>query len=211
MRHVDTLSTIYVHISILNYLQNHCLWRKNGQKLVLYYLENSKLPKNHRLWRKKRSKLVLYYPENHWKIILASHVQCLHQKRTSTGLPACLNGVQHKDDILPIRTCGDFYMSFVYRYCHEQSSCRIVPWIFRQLIISTIDNSTIKSKPGYSLVKCWGAKLVAVLNTWTNMCLHFWTRPTYMTNLHTTSVKQIYNQDRLPVTLQSKLPGWSAP
>ena len=34
----------YTHtFSILNYLQNHHLWRKNGQKLELYYLENSKL------------------------------------------------------------------------------------------------------------------------------------------------------------------------
>ena len=59
-----------------------------------------------------------------------------------TGLPARFNGIQHKGDILPIRTCGDFYVSFVYRYCHEPSTCRIVPWIFRQSIISTIDNST---------------------------------------------------------------------
>ena len=30
--------------SILNHLQNHRLWReKNGQKLALYYFENSKL------------------------------------------------------------------------------------------------------------------------------------------------------------------------
>ena len=59
-----------------------------------------------------------------------------------TGLPARFNDIQHKGDILPIRTCGDFYVSFVYRYCHEQSTCRIVPWLFRQSIILTIDNST---------------------------------------------------------------------
>ena len=51
--------------SIVNYLQNHCLWRKNGQKLVLYYLENPKLPTKSSFVEKKRSKLVLYYPENH--------------------------------------------------------------------------------------------------------------------------------------------------
>ena len=59
-----------------------------------------------------------------------------------TWLLARFNAIQHKGDILPIRTCGDFYVSFVYRYCHEQSTCRIVPWIFRQSIIPTIDNST---------------------------------------------------------------------
>ena len=59
-----------------------------------------------------------------------------------TGLPAHFNAIQHRGDILPIRTCGDFYVSFVYRYCHEQSTFSIVWWIFRQSIISTIDNST---------------------------------------------------------------------
>ena len=39
------------------------------------------------------------------------------------GLPARFNAIQHKGDILPIRTCGDFFVSFVYRYCHEQSTC----------------------------------------------------------------------------------------
>ena len=144
MRHVDTLSTIYIHISILNYLQNHCLWRQNGQKLVLYYLENSKLPTKSLFVEKKNGQNWYYIIQKIIrKIILTSHVQCLHQKRTSTGLPARFKGVQHKGDILPIQTCGDFYMSFMYRYCHEQSTCRIVPWIFRQSIIWTIDNSTI--------------------------------------------------------------------
>ena len=63
-------------------------------------------------------------------------------KSLPTGLPARFNAIQHKGDILPIRTCGDFYVSFVYRYCHEQSTSRIVPWLFRQSIILTIDNST---------------------------------------------------------------------
>ena len=54
-------------LNLVNYLQNHCLWRKNGQKLVLYYLENSKLPTKSSFVEKKRSKLVLYYPENHRK------------------------------------------------------------------------------------------------------------------------------------------------
>ena len=65
-----------------------------------------------------------------------------------TKLPVRFIAIQHKGDILPIRTCGDFYVSFVYRYCHEQSTCRIVPWIFGQSIISTIDNSTIWCNSG---------------------------------------------------------------
>ena len=60
----------YTHtFSILNYLKNHC-GEKNGLKLVLYYLENSKLPTKSSLMEKKQSKLVLYYPENHRKIHL---------------------------------------------------------------------------------------------------------------------------------------------
>ena len=43
--------------SILNYQQNHCLWRKNGQKLVLYYLENSKLPTKPSFVEKKTVKI----------------------------------------------------------------------------------------------------------------------------------------------------------
>ena len=43
--------------SILNYLQNHRLWRKNGQKLVLYYLENSKLPTKSSFVEKKMVKI----------------------------------------------------------------------------------------------------------------------------------------------------------
>ena len=30
-----------------------------------------------------------------------------------TGLPARFNAIQHKGDILPIQTCGDFYVSSV--------------------------------------------------------------------------------------------------
>ena len=155
MRHIDTLSTIYRHIF------------------------HSKLPTKSLFVEKKRSKvgpvlsgkyqitykIILCGEKNgqNWyyiiqkiieRSILASHVQCLHQKRTSTGLPVRFNAIQHKGDILPIRTCGDFYVSFVYRYCHEQSTCRIVPCIFRQLMISTIDNSTIINElyvPGSAL------------------------------------------------------------
>ena len=43
--------------SILNYLQNHHLWRKNGKKLVLHYLKNSKLPTKSSFVEKKMVKI----------------------------------------------------------------------------------------------------------------------------------------------------------
>ena len=74
------LSQLCDLISILNHLQNHCLWRKNGQKLILYYLENSKLPTKSSFVEKKRSKLVVYIQKIIKIPILVGHVQCLHQK-----------------------------------------------------------------------------------------------------------------------------------
>ena len=129
--------------SILNYLQNHRLWRKNGQKLVLYYLENSKLPTKSLFVAKKNGQDWYYIIQKIIeRAILASHVQCLLQKQTSHRVAGAFKAIPHKGDILSIRTCGDFYVSFVYRHCHEQSTCHIVPWIFRQSILSTINNST---------------------------------------------------------------------
>ena len=52
--------------------------------------------------------------------------------------------IRHNIYILPIQTCSDF---FLRRLCINTSmsiSTRcIVPWIFRHLILSTIDNSTM--------------------------------------------------------------------
>ena len=145
MRHVDTLSTIYRHI---------------------FHSKFSKLPTKSLFVEKKRSKVgpilsrkfqitykIIVCGEKTVKIgIILSRksskepswlAMCSFYIRNElpTGLPARFNAIQHKGDILPIRTCGDFYVS-VYRYCHEQSTCRIVPWLFRQSIILTIDNST---------------------------------------------------------------------
>ena len=146
MRHVDTLSTIYRHIFHTK-LPTKSLFvekkKKNGQKLVLYYPENSKLPTKSLSEEEKKNGQNRYYiiQKIIERSISASHVQCLLQKRTSHQ--ARFNAIQHKGDILPIQTCGDFYVPFVYRYCHEQSTCHIVPWLFRQSsIIWTIDNST---------------------------------------------------------------------
>ena len=130
MRHVDTLSTIYRHIF------------------------HSKLPTKSLFVEKKRSKVGPILSRKFqitYKIIVCGEktvkIGTILSRKSSkdpswlamcnvyirnelpTGLPARFNAIQHKGDILPIRTCGDFYVSFVYRYCHEQSTCRIVPWV----------------------------------------------------------------------------------
>ena len=113
--------------SILNYLRNHCLWRKSGQKMVLYHLENSKLPYKIIVCGEKTVKIGTILSRKSSKD-LSRLAMCnvYYRIQLPTGLPAHFNTIQHKGDILPIRTCGDFYVSFVYRYCHEQSTCRIV-------------------------------------------------------------------------------------
>ena len=146
MRHVDTLSTIYRHI---------------------FHSKFSKLPTKSLFVEKKRSKVGPILSRKFqitYKIIVCGEktvkIGTILSRKSSkepswlamcsvyirnelpTGLPARFNAIQHKGDILPIRTCGDFYVSLVYRYCHEQSTCRNVPWLFRQSIILTIDNST---------------------------------------------------------------------
>ena len=69
-------------------------------------------------------------------------MQCLLQKRTSERVASVFNAIHHKGDILLIRTCCDFCVSFVYQHCHEQSTCCIILWIFWQSILLTINNST---------------------------------------------------------------------
>ena len=129
--------------SILNCLQNHCLWKKQSKvgpilsrKFQITYkiiVCGEKTVKIDTLLSRKSSK------DPSWLAMCNVYIR----NELLTGLPARFNAIQHKGDILLIQTCGDFYVLFVYRYCHEQSTCRIVPWIFRQSIISTIDNSTI--------------------------------------------------------------------
>ena len=136
-QYTDTFSILKITYKII------VCGEKNGQKLVLYYLENSKLPTKSLSVGKKRSKLVLYLSRKSskdpsWLAMCNVYIR----NELPTGLPAHFNAIQHKGDILLIRTCGDFYVSFVYQYRYEQSTCRIVLWIFRQLIISTINNST---------------------------------------------------------------------
>ena len=119
--------------------------------------------------KKKRSKLVLYIQKIIEGSILASHVQCLLQKQTSHWVAGVFNAIQHKGDILPIQTCGYFYVSFVYRHCHEQSTCHIVPWIFRQSILSTIDNSTISYPFRYFCI----VMLSYMMQTYMNMIIKY--------------------------------------
>ena len=129
MRHVDTLSTICQYtntFSILNYLQNHCLWRKNGQKLVL----SRKFQITYKIivCGQKTVKIGTLLSRKSLKDpSRLAMCNVYFRNELPTGLLARFNAIQHKGDILPIRTCGDLDVSFVYRYCHEQLTCRIVP------------------------------------------------------------------------------------
>ena len=121
-------STIYRHIFHSKLPTKSLFVEKNGQKLVLYYLENSKLPTKSSFVEKKTVKIGTILSrksskEPSWLAMCSVYIR----NELPTGLPARFNAIQHKGDILPIRTCGDFYVSCVYRYCHEQSTCRIVP------------------------------------------------------------------------------------
>ena len=109
MRHVDTLSTIYRHIF------------------------HSKLPTKSLFVEKKWSKvgpILSWKFQITYKIIICGEIMVkigtiLSGKSSKdpsrlamcnvyirnelpTGLPARFNAIQHKGDILPIRTCGDF-------------------------------------------------------------------------------------------------------
>ena len=145
MRHVNTLSTIYIFHSKLPKTHRG----ENRSKVgPLLSIENSKLPTKSSFVEKNGQNWYYIIQKIIERSILASHMQqCLLQKQTSHRVAGRFNAIQHKGDILPIRTCGEFYVSFVYWHYHEQSTCRIVPWIFWQSILSTIDSST----RGYSL------------------------------------------------------------
>ena len=106
--------------------------KKNGQNLVFYYLENSRLPTKLTIVEKKTVEIGIQKIIR--RSILASHVQCLLQKRTSHQVAGTFNAIQHKGDILPIQTGSDFYMSFVYRHYHEQ-----LDMSYRSVNIPTVD------------------------------------------------------------------------
>ena len=131
MRHVDTLSTIYRHIfhSKFSKLPTKSLFVEKklskvgpilSRKFQITYkiiVCGEKTVKIGTILSRKSSK------EPSWLAMCSFYIR----NELPTGLPARFNAIQHKGDILPIRTCSDFYVSFVYRYCHEQSTCRIVP------------------------------------------------------------------------------------
>ena len=100
------LSTISNKFSILNYQQNHRLWRKKDKSWyniiykILNYLQNHCGENMVKSW---------YYIIK--KIIEGSSLASQGAMFTSeTGLPAhrCC-AIQHKSDILPIQTCSNFF------------------------------------------------------------------------------------------------------
>ena len=129
--------------SILNYLKHHCLWRKKQSKvgpiLSRKFQITYKIIFNGEKTVKIGTILSTKWSKDPFRLAMCN---VYFRNELPTELLARFNAIQHKGDILPIRSCDDFYVSFVYRYCREQSICHIVPWIYRQSIISTIDNST---------------------------------------------------------------------
>ena len=117
----------HTHFAILNYQQNHRLWRKTVKSWSFSIYKIPNYLQNHRLWRKNSQNWYYIIQKIIKRSILASHVQCLLQKRTSHQVTGAFNTIQHMGDILPKRASGDFYVSFAYRHCHEQSTCCIVP------------------------------------------------------------------------------------
>ena len=77
MRHVDTLSTIYRHIFHSKLPKKSLFVEKNGPKLVLYYLENSKLPTKSSLMEEKTVKIGTILSRKSSKdAFRLGHVQC---------------------------------------------------------------------------------------------------------------------------------------
>ena len=129
--------------SILNFLQNHCLWRKKRSKVGPILSRKFQITYKIIVCGEKNVKIGTILSRKSLKgPSRLAMCNVYFRNELPTGLLVHFNAIQHKGDILPIRTWGDFYVSFVYRYCHEQSTCRIIPLIFRQWIISTFDNST---------------------------------------------------------------------
>ena len=146
MRHVDTLSTIYRHIFHSKLPTKTLFVEKKWSKVGLILSRKFQITYKIIVCGEKTVKIgtILFRKSSQDPSWLAMCNVCIRNELPN-GLPARFNTIQHKGDILLIRTCGEFYVSFVYRYFHEQSTCRIVLWILRQSIISTIDNSTISN------------------------------------------------------------------
>ena len=143
MQHVDTLSTIYRHIFHSKLPTESLFVEKKRSKVGPISSRKFQITYKIIVCEEKTVKIGTILSRKSSKdLSLLAMCNVYFRNELPTGLPASFNAIQHKGDILPIQTCGDFYVSFVYRYCHEQSTCRIVSWLFRQLIISTIDNST---------------------------------------------------------------------
>ena len=88
--------------SILNYLQDNrlsCLWRKKLSKVGPLLSRKSKLPTKSSFVEKKTVTIGTIYiiKKIIERSILASHVQCLLQKRTSHWVAGVFNAIQHRD------------------------------------------------------------------------------------------------------------------
>ena len=127
MRHVDTLSTIYRHIFHSKLPTKSLFVEKKRSKVGPILSRKSQTTHKINVCGEKTVKIGTILSRKSLKDpswLAMGNVY--FRNELPTGLPARFNAIQHKGDILPMRTCGDFYVSFVYRYCHEQSTCHIV-------------------------------------------------------------------------------------
>ena len=127
MRHVDTLSTIYRHIFHSKLPTESLFVEKKRSKVGPISSRKFQITYKIIVCEEKTVKIGTILSRKSSKdLSLLAMCNVYFRNELPTGLPASFNAIQHKGDILPIQTCGDFYVSFVYRYCHEQSTCRIV-------------------------------------------------------------------------------------
>ena len=121
-QYTDTFSIL----NLVNYLQNHCLWRKKRSKVgpilsrkfqITYKIIvcGEKTVKIGTILSRKSSK------EPSWLTMCSVYIR----NELPTGLPARFNAIQHKGDILPIRTCAQTLHSRI-RFAPSSVECR--PW-----------------------------------------------------------------------------------
>ena len=129
MRHVDTLSTIYRHICHSKLPTKSLFVEKKRSKVgpilsrkfqITYKIIvcGEKTVKIGTILSRKSSK------EPSWLAMCSVYIR----NELPTGFPARFNAIQHKGDILLIRTCGDFWFT-LHWYAGNWKSCNVC-WIF---------------------------------------------------------------------------------
>ena len=115
MRHVDTLSTINRHIFHSKLATKLLFVEKKRSKVGPILSRKFQIPYKIIVCGEKTVKIgtILSRKSSKDPSLLAMCNVYIRNK-LPIGLPAPFNAIQHKGEILPIRTCGDIYVSFVY-------------------------------------------------------------------------------------------------